>query len=145
MAIAGRAFGMASLHDISDKRKSRRFKPDADTLAMWNPGFKSIGIVKDISRGGLGCEYFPLNDDIDSKAVIKVDLFVSGAGRILRELECVVVYDIPLASLADGIALVSRRVGLEFQHLTTDQDTGIAWFLKNRTTAKEPTFQFTDA
>ncbi|MBI4776102.1 MAG: PilZ domain-containing protein [Deltaproteobacteria bacterium] len=136
---------MISLQDNSDKRRSRRFPPDADTLAMWSPGFKSVGIVKDISRGGLGCEYFPLNDDITSKAVIRVDLFVSGAGRIVRELECLVVYDIPLAPLADGIILESRRAGLEFQHLTREQETGIERFIENRTAARESTFRIDDA
>lgn len=119
-----------------ESRESARFIPKGNTFVAL-PIVGRLGSIRDISLGGLGCE-FTLNSN-EEKAIecseateFSVDIMISKNRFNLRGLQCRLTYDVrvPESSSTSDDGLSKRRCGFKFGQLTENQEKKIAHFLK---------------
>ncbi len=105
-----------------DKRKNSRFKINDDVFAAFRNGKYKVGLVKDISLGGLA---FDLIDDEDTKVDGgTVDVFVSRKKFYVKGIPCRIVYKKAVARdpvTYQFISYVLSRCGIQFTGLDEGQ------------------------
>jgi len=119
-----------------ESRESARFIPKGNTFVAL-PIVGRLGSLRNISLGGLGCE-FTLNSN-EEKAIecseateFSVDIMISQHRFNLRGLQCRLTYDVSVteSSSTSYDGLLKRRCGFKFGQLTENQEKQIAHFLK---------------
>jgi len=122
-----------------ERREVTRFMP-TDNAFVALPQVGRLGSIKDISLGGLSCDYyvgFGENEAIrgDTAVSLPADIFVSGRKFFLGNILCRVTYDMiaPDDRPAYRVSVEKRRCGLKFDELSEEQRQQITLFLENHT------------
>ena len=102
-----------------------------------------LGSIKDMSQGGLSCEFYTGFGQKESSESglddsITADIFIRGNGFNIRGIPCRVVYDIIETEdrSAYSVSVTRKRCGLKFGLLTEEQEEKINYFLENYTMGK---------
>lgn len=109
-----------SIQAESERRQHTRYGISDDVFLTFRPQFETMGKVKDISRGGAAFEYTAFTESNSTKD-IEVDIFSAAEGFHVARIPCKVVYDVQVNSHPNLKNLVTKRCGLEFQNLTSQQ------------------------
>ena len=119
---------------VSERRKFRRFLAQDRAFAVLRPDFTRLGKINDISEGGLSFEYIAYQEDEQDAS--EMDIFLSEGGFHLSKMPCTIIYDIRmrLEHQTFTARIQSRRCGLHFGSLTSEQASQLEFFLKNHTT-----------
>lgn len=118
--------------ETSERRRQDRFSTKDKVFLTFRPDFDRLGIIKDVSSGGISFEYMPL-ECVDCPQRVEVDIFSEVRGFYLSRVPCRIVYDVDLDGLNGSGHL--KRCGLEFMELSPGQNTKIDYFLNHFTMA----------
>lgn len=119
-----------------EKRKFKRLVVKERAFVAFRPEFTKLGRIRDISRGGLRCEYFVYKDlkDVDEESLSsEIDIFLSGNTFYASRISCSVAYDIEIARNETTFAGMTenRRCGLKFGKLREEQNRQVEFFISN--------------
>ncbi|MCJ7686559.1 MAG: PilZ domain-containing protein [Desulfobacteraceae bacterium] len=124
-------------HD--ERREFTRFIP-TDNAFVALPEVGRMGSIKDISLGGMSCDYYvSFGEDGTIKgetdAPLPADIFVSGRKFFLSNILCQVAYDMiaPENRPAYRVSVDKRRCGFKFDEFSEEQRQQITLFLENHT------------
>lgn len=128
------------MNQLEERRQSprHRIKEESSAFVAIRPLFQRLGILKDVSRSGLGFKYV-FREDLEpiseTEAPFNVDLFVSDNGFYLPDVQCKLAYDRPSGDPASAfdLGLHYRECGVEFEKLTKSQEEEISRFLEKYT------------
>ena len=119
-----------------ENRKFKRFVVKERGFVAFRPEFTKLGRIIDISRGGLGCEYFVYKDfrDGDEEPLSsEIDIFLSNNTFYASRIPCSVAYDIEIARNETTFAGITenRRCGVKFGKLREEQNRQLEVFIRN--------------
>lgn len=117
----------------NNRRRFPRFATKCDVFIIFRPLFAPVATLKDISKGGVGLEYYGEHDP--SKAA-EVDILCSSIHFYLSRVPCKVIYDIDLEK-PTLIGIETRRCGLKFGKLSSQQTASLESILANREILRE--------
>ena len=121
---------------ISEKRKYTRISTKDDAYAAFGTHFKKVGKLIDISIGGLSFTYIYKFEDCDQYNS-RVTIFISNNGFYLPDLDCKLIYDLPIQSNNStpylNIPFRINRCGLQFATLTDYQLDRLEFFINHYT------------
>ena len=123
----------------AEKRKTERFEVRAGAFAAFGNGLPKVGVLKDISKGGLSFEY--LYDEKPVGNDSRVDIWVTRGEFFLREIPCSKVYEItPATEYDDNLfsSTIMNRCGFKFGPLSADQSIKLSSFINTNTTQPAP-------
>lgn len=103
-----------------DRRRFRRFGMRNAVFVTFRPEFDMIGKLTDISAGGLAFEYNAF-DNCEKSDVVEIAIFSHPKDYSLPKAVCRVVYDREVDGCYSFKGFQTRRCGLEFCELTSDQ------------------------
>ncbi|WP_028322267.1 PilZ domain-containing protein [Desulfatiglans anilini] len=109
-----------------EKRAFQRFLLDKDVYSFTHAG-KILGLIKDISTGGMTVQYVVLNErqPIDTLFDL-VDIFMIGGHFVVRDTPCRIIYDRRCPREDHSFGLVeTRRMGIQFGRLSADRQAAI--------------------
>ena len=120
-------------------REYVRFISEVDAFIVL-PALTRLGAIKDISQGGLGCEFYvsfgekkAFNCELDDS--FTAHFFVFGNRFHIRDIRCRVAYD--MIALEDrpaySVSITKRRCGLKFDEASKEQRHQITHFLEKHT------------
>ncbi len=105
---------------VEDRRRFHRFGIKNAVFITFRPEFDMIGKLTDISAGGLAFEYNSFGDREKSE-LVEIALFSHPKDYSLPKAVCRVVYDREVEDCYSFKGFQTRRCGLEFCDLTSDQ------------------------
>lgn len=118
-----------------EKRKDLRFLAEDNVIIALQNGFKRIGRVKDVSRGGLSFEY--IHDDESNDVGLEKNVFLWANEFSMSNIASQIVYDLPIPIPPEygwlTIQFISRRCGIQFGMLEEKQIAQLDFFLKHFT------------
>ena len=106
---------------LNGRRRVSRHRTGSNLYAVIQPSKDILGNITEMSCMGLSFTYIAGIDQ--TKTAFRLDLFLSGRGFLLRNVECKTISDsiefnhIPFSSVP------MRRVGVQFVNLTAQQAT----------------------
>jgi c-di-GMP-binding flagellar brake protein YcgR len=103
-----------------DRRRFHRFGMKNAVFITFRPEFDMIGKLTDISAGGLAFEYNSF-EDREKSDVVEIALFSHPKDYSLPKAVCRVVYDREVEGCYSFKGFQTRRCGLEFCELNSDQ------------------------
>ena len=111
----------------SDRRVHERYEFNNSAFVTFRPKFEIIGMLKDISAGGVSFEYSLLHKTSEPFKAdwTTVDIFRHPNSFDLAQVPCEVVYDVSLEERPSFLGLESRRCGLRFGNLTSSHKNQI--------------------
>ena len=113
-----------------DKRKTERFAVRGGAFAAFGNKMPKVGVLKDISSGGLAFEY--LYDPTSVEDADHVDIWTSGTQFYMRDVPCKKVYDITPSTEWENnpfSVTIMHRYGLQFGPLSTEQSAMLSSFI----------------
>ena len=120
----------------TERREHSRFLPKDTTYAVLGRENSKMGMIKDISIGGLAFDVI-IDDDFQTEIMPKVDIFMEKDEFALSNIPCTIMYKRPLQTDSTSPTLIaaykSGRYGLRFAELTKDQTDKLIFFIKNHT------------
>jgi len=115
---------------LRERRKYRRIEVRNSILAVLKPGMKKLGLIKDISKGGLSLKYISASPF--SERISEVDIFYYPHQFYITKIPCTAVHDRILEDLTEqgfnGIQI--RLCGLRFGKLLPVQEKKLNHLLK---------------
>ncbi len=113
-----------------DRRRFNRFGMKNAVFITFRPEFDMIGKLTDISAGGLAFEYNAF-EDRESTEMVEIALFSHPKDYSLPRAVCRIVYDREVEGCFNFKGFQTRRCGLEFRDLTSDQMLQIDMIMAN--------------
>ena len=114
------------------QRKNDRFVTHERAYAALGRESKKIGLIKDISMGGLSFEY--IAGGSGQTDVSEVDIFLVGNMFQLYNIPCEIIYEIAVHSPhVDNVysqTLTTKRCGLAFRNLRAEEKSKLKLFLQ---------------
>ena len=114
----------------AEKRKTKRFVMQGGAFAGLGRDQLTIGVLKDISMGGLSFEY--LYDEKSGPDADYVDIWMTKGDFFLRDIPCSKVYEITPATDYDDnqfSSTIMNRCGLKLGPLSADHSTKLSSFI----------------
>ncbi len=123
----------------AENRKTERFTVRGGAFAAFGNGLPKVGVLKDISKGGLSFEY--LYDEKPVENDSRMDIYMTRGEFFLREVPCSKVYEItPATDYDDNLfsSTIMNRCGFKFGPLSADQSVKLSSFINTYTTQPAP-------
>lgn len=123
----------------AEKRKTERFVVRNGAFVAFGNGLPKVGMLKDISKGGLSFEYLYDEKPVGNES--RVDIWMTSKEFFLREAPCSKVYEITPASDYDDnqfSSTIMNRCGLKFRPISADQSAKLSSFINTYATQPAP-------
>ena len=116
-----------------ERRKYKRYAPKLQSFAALRPEFKSVGRIKDISKGGLAFEYLAQDDGKNEPPRSEIDLFTSKGDFYIEKIPCKIIYDNEIKQYKGPLPKISRRkrCAVQFSDLPKKKSVLLEFFLNN--------------
>jgi len=114
-----------------ERRKHKRYIARKGAFAVLTPGFKNLGPIKDISRGGLALRYIDNGEPL-SRA-FKMDIFLTGKSFYLKDIPFKTILLIDEISKSPFSSLHMKQRGVQFGKIDADQSDQLNYLLSNHT------------
>jgi PilZ domain len=111
-----------------DSRRHKRFRVREGALAFLG---SVPGTITDISQGGMSVNYVVFEKNPDQ--VLRLDIFFSEDDFYLPDIPGRIVSDIDYPSEVSFSAVQVKRLGIRFGELTSEQETGLKYFILHNT------------
>jgi len=120
--------------EYGECRTAQRYLAKERTYAMFSSGAARVGIVRDISRGGLSLEYVTIyGSDANVIGAVEgtVDVLLTTENGHLSQVPCELVYSAEVERAPTPLAgrIPVRRCGLRFGKLSKTQQQRLDAFL----------------
>ena len=120
---------MTDTKKISEKRKYKRFKGKEGASAVLYKRDNIIGMIIDISRGGLAFRY--MDEAKETRGTSQLGLFFTGEEFYLQIVQINTIYDVEEAHKVSFSNLRMRRCGVKFGKLTDYEAFLLKHFIGN--------------
>jgi len=129
-------WGEAKMEEQIDQRKYLRFKVrDGSTASLINNTSSKLGIISDISGGGLAFYYLNgnLEQEKDVNKPFELNIYHAADGFYLINVPCTIIEDnFVLLKCSFCLDLV-KQCRVQFGELTSDQISQLEYFIENLT------------
>ena len=106
----------------TDRRKNPRFKVRDDLAAKIQKARSNLGIITDISRGGLAFRYIEFDKhEIDLKEQVKLAIICSSDNFHWHDVPCEIIMDGHSPPEYSFSLLPMRKCHVQFDEMTSDQ------------------------
>ena len=116
-----------------ERRKHKRFRVRDGVFVTLKPSDTGVGRLRDISMGGLRCDY--VTEQASSIEATELDIFMTNSDFGFYKIPCQIVwhritYESPLTSIS------RRECGVQFGEMTDSQLSWLEYFIQNYTTGE---------
>jgi len=115
----------------ANRRKHQRFMVREGAFAVMKPGYKNLGQIKNISKGGLA--YRHIADKRLENGLYKMDIFLSNKDFYLENVPFKTVTVFDEASEFPYSSVMMKRRCIQFGDLDTEQKEMLNYFIMNHT------------
>lgn len=117
----------------TERRRYKRYSPPEGTVAVFRPYGEEIGLIKNISKGGLVFQYLILQNkkgSILTEPEKEIDIFHPEDKFHLAKMPCKIAWESDL-QIEHSIfsTFPTKRVGVHFKELTRDKADHFYGFL----------------
>jgi len=105
---------------LRNRRHLIRYSVRDRIFITFRPDFDRVGLLKDVSMGGLSFEYTSTRS-LRHLQDVYVDIFSYQKSYTLTGVRCKVIYDNPICDRPSFGNIGSRRCGVLFRRLSRDQ------------------------
>ncbi len=123
---------MTGENEFEDRRTHTRFKPRYGAYAAVMSDYRKLGLIKDISMGGLSFSYIPQEGTHTPKS----DKMIIGFGidnKALKEVPFKTVMDVKEENIISFSSIPLRKMSVEFEEINVRQKTALDYFVQNCT------------
>jgi len=117
----------------TERRRYQRYSPPEGTIAVLRPYGEEIGLIKNISKGGLVFQYLILENkkgSILTEPEKEIDIFHPEDKFHLARIPCIIVWEHDLQFEHSAFTAVpTRLVGVSFDGLNRDKTSLFYGFL----------------
>jgi len=113
------------------ERQNKRFQAKEGTYAAIKSDYTLIGLIKDISKGGLSFRYIVNGKRI--RGSMTIDIFSKGKGFYLKKVPFKITSDFHVDSKVQFSTIELRQCGGRFSVLTDNQISQLDRFIQNYT------------
>jgi len=117
------------------KRSHQRFKAKEGAYAALEADHNIIGMIMDISKGGLSFQY--IFDGREVSGSVMVDILRKGKAFHLKNVPFKVTSDFPVDKKVPFSTITLRHCGGKFRVLTDEQTSQLDHFLNNHTLSND--------
>ena len=122
---------MADHKKGTNRRKHPRFLVKEGAFAVMKPGYKYLGQIKNISRGGLA--YRHIADKRPENGLYKIDIFLSNKEFYLENIPFKTVSVLDEATEFPYSSVMMKRRCIQFGDLDPEQKQMLDYFIMNHT------------
>ncbi len=119
-----------------DRRKHNRFVVREGAFAVMAPGFKNMGQIKNISKGGLAYRYVANEATVDD--LLKLDIFLSNKDFYFNNIPFKTVSILDEISEFPYSSISMKQCCIQFGQLDRDQKHMLDYFILNHTIKSRP-------
>ena len=123
---------MMSGNEFEDRRTHMRFKPRYGAYAAVLSDYRKLGLIKDISMGGLSFSYIPQ----EGTHTPKNEKMIIGFGighKALKDIPFKTVMDVEEENSISFSSIPLRKMSVEFEEINVRQKTALDYFVQNCT------------
>ena len=118
-----------------ERRKNKRFVVQEGVYALLKNNSSKLGLVKNISRGGLAFNYIVNGEGMHEP--FKVDIFISGRGFCLKDIPAKKISDSHINNKLPFSTFVIRKVSIQFNELNQSQLSQLDNFMRDYTAGEQ--------
>jgi hypothetical protein len=119
--------------EVTERRKEKRFRMPTGAVVAFRPGYLKLGRIIEIGKGGLSFSY--IADEELPNLSSQLDIFLAIQNFYLYNVPFKTIWDFETDNVRFA-SIRTRRSGLKFEHLTTDQISRLESFIHNHTAGK---------
>ena len=122
---------MRNKEDFIERRKHKRFKAKGGVFAVSTPDYKNLGQIKDISKGGLACQF--IENGEQTKDSIEIEIFSAAGDFYLKKIPVRTVLDFEVDSTVSSNSMPMRQWSMQFGKLNHLQRLLLDFFVQKYT------------
>ncbi len=123
---------MTSENEFEDRRTHTRFKPRYGAYAAVMSDYRKLGLIKDISMGGLSFSYIPQEGTHTPKSY-KMIIGFGIDNKALKDVPFKTVMDVEEENKISFSSIPLRKMRVEFEKMSLQQKTEVDYFIQNCT------------
>jgi hypothetical protein len=116
--------------NLDDQRRHKRFQVPRGVFVGFGPHVNKVGQIVDLSLGGLAFRYVGSGESGDGS---HLDIFVADNDFYLGSVPFRTVSDFEIVQTTPSCPMTMRRSGVRFGKLTSEQRSGLEYFLQHHT------------
>ena len=122
---------MKSKKDLVERRGHKRFEVKEGAFASLKGPVSKLGQITDISRGGLAFRY--IDTGVRPARLFDLEISLTDNTFRLKEVSCKSISDSEITNEFHFSSITMRRLGVQFEKLTQDQNSQLEYFIQNHT------------
>ena len=122
---------MRNKEGLIEKRKHQRYKVKGKAFAISSPDYKNLGQIRDISKGGLSCQF--IENGEQTKNSNEIEIFSAVGDFYLKKLPVRTVLDFEIDNTVSSNSMPMRQWSMQFGKLNYLQRLLLNFFLQNYT------------
>jgi hypothetical protein len=122
---------MRNKEGLIEKRKHQRYKVKEKAFAISSPDYKNLGQIRDISKGGLSCQF--IENGEQTKNSNEIEIFSAVGDFYLKKLPVRTVLDFEIDNTVSFNSMPMRQWSMQFGKLNYLQRLLLDFFLQKYT------------
>jgi len=122
---------MRNKEGLIERRKHQRYKVKGKAFAVSSPDYKNLGQIRDISKGGLSCQF--IENGEQTKNSNEIEIFSAVGDFYLKKLPVRTVLDFEIDNTVSSNSIPMRQWSMQFGKLNYLQRLLLNFFLQNYT------------
>ena len=122
---------MRKKEGLIERRKHKRFKAKRGAFAVSTTDYKNLGQIKDISKGGLACQF--IENGEQTKDSNEIEIFSEVGDFYLKKLPVRTVLDFEVDNTVSSNSMPMRQWSMQFGKLNHLQRLLLDFFLQKYT------------
>ncbi|MGD2150358.1 MAG: PilZ domain-containing protein [Desulfobacterales bacterium] len=122
---------MRNKEGLIEKRKHQRYKVKGKAFAISSPDYKNLGQIRDISKGGLSCQF--IENGEQTKNSNEIEIFSAVGDFYLKKLPVRTVLDFEIDNTVSSNSMPMRQWSMQFGKLNYLQRLLLDFFLQKYT------------
>lgn len=122
---------MRNKEGLIERRKHQRYKVKGKAFAISSPDYKNLGQIRDISKGGLSCQF--IENGEQTKNSNEIEIFSAVGDFYLKKLPVRTVLDFEIDNTVSSNSMPMRQWSMQFGKLNYLQRLLLDFFLQKYT------------
>ena len=113
---------------FAEKRNQKRFTVQEVTFVALSNHFFRVGVIKDVSRGGLALHY--IADGNLLHGPVMIDRLFKGEHYYLQDVPVKIIWDLEAQDQPPFSSIPMRRCGIQFKEMTPSRMSQVETFIE---------------